>query len=166
MKKVRRVLRVARRQHYRTGLLAFDPGLPPANCRVVEVANLRRSEGPAKHAYPFLPFPIAYHRQTIDIREMPGIELDVVPQRGAKPAVKANHLEQNVDFPVQFDEPIERRYKVLVVLVRQLAAHLHFEHLAAVRFIQPYCHSYFPFREVSARDLRLHPYTLFFTPRN
>ena len=166
MKEVGRDLRVARRQLGRIGLLAFDPGLRLANCPVVEVANPSRSEGPAKHAHPFLPFPIAYHRQTIDIREMLGVELDVVPQRGAKPAVKANHLEQHADFPVLFDEPLERRYKVLVVLVRQLAAHLHFEHLAAIRFIQPYCHSYFPFREVSARDLRLHPYTLFLTLRN
>ena len=103
---------------------------------VIGVTNCRFRERLAERRHPFLPFLLAYHRQTVDVAEMMHRKLRVFPQRAGRPAVETCHVKQDAQFSVLPDESLEFGHKVFVICFDQLSADVYDENLPAVFFIE------------------------------
>lgn len=74
--------------------------------------------------------------QSFDVEEMFQVELDLIPERVGLPAEGSPPLLNSSRF---FDEALEFRDKVLIILVCELVDHLDLQHLAAVLFSEFDC---------------------------
>src|ERR1700722_7304486 len=123
----------------RLGFAQPFPRLPAPG--MVEVSDGRFGERLAERRHAGLPLRVPYHRKAFDVAEVFHVELDVLPQRAAFPAVETGHVEQQAQFSVLPDKSLELRHKVLIVRCCQLPADVNDENLAAAFFIELNGHS-------------------------
>jgi hypothetical protein len=95
----------------------------------LEVANLRLGEGPAERGHALFPSRIANKGESFDVAKVLQVELQVVPEGAGGPAVEIVHVEEHADPAVLLDELLDPRRELRVVLMGELAAHLHFQHV-------------------------------------
>ena len=79
-----------------------------------------------------LPLRFPDHRDPRDVGEVFDGELGVLPQRAVIPTVEVCHIEQDSQFAVLADEPLEFWHEVFVVRTCQLAADMHVKQLTTV----------------------------------
>jgi short chain dehydrogenase len=95
--------------------------------RFIEVANRRSRERSAESRQPLLPFLFADDSHPLDLVEMLGVPLDVLPQCTSVPSVKIVHHHEDADFPILLDQPLGVRNKLFVILASQLSRHMNLQ---------------------------------------
>jgi hypothetical protein len=114
--------RLARRHSYEQSV--SNPRLGADELVAIEIPNgFSAAKWAAEYGHAHLPFDFSNYGQSLDVCKVPGIAFDVLPKGAQFPAVEFVQLAQHSYRSMFFDQSLDFRKKVLVILFGQFSAH-------------------------------------------
>jgi hypothetical protein len=120
--------------------VSTDPRFGLPDFAAVEVSDRGGGKWLAEYRHTVFPRLLANQSEAFDVPEVFQIELDVLPEGTSRPALEIVHLNQYPQFAMFFDQALNLRHEMFVVLFGEFAGEFDHQNLAARILLQIDCH--------------------------
>src|ERR1700722_641512 len=116
--------------------VSTDPRFGLFDFAAVEVSDRGSVKWLAKYRHTVFPRLLANQSEALNVPEVFQIELDVLPEGTSSPALEIVHLNQYPQFAMFFDQALNLRHEMVVVLFGEFAGEFDHQNLPASILVQ------------------------------
>jgi hypothetical protein len=116
--------------------VSTDPRFGLLDFAAVEVSDRRSGKWLAEYRHSMFPRLFAHQSEAFDVAEVFQIELDVLPEGASGPALEIVHLNEYPQFAMIFDQALNLRHEMFVVLFGEFAGEFDHQDLPARILVQ------------------------------